>query len=168
MTTKILTLVTLFFLGWNTTYAQVGIGTTNPNASAALDVESTTKGFLPPRMSEAERDQINNPAKGLTIYNTDANCLQWWNNSYWRDACGNTPIVGTGGDNIFTTEINNILYRVHVFENSGTFDIIYEGDIPNGEIDYLIVAGGGSGGIAGPYGGGGGGGAGGFIEKRGF
>ena len=169
MKTKILTLVTLAFLGLSTANAQVGIGTENPHPSAILEVDVTSltdkKGFLPPRMDNAERDAISSPAPGLTIYNTDANCLQWWNNSYWFDVCGNTPIAGTGGDNVYTTEINNILYRVHVFENSGTFDVIYEGDLPNGEIDYLIVAGGGSGGIAGAHGGGGGGGAGGVIEN---
>ena len=42
-----------------------------PNSSAMLDVSSTTKGFLPPRMSMAQRDLIALPANGLIIYQTD-------------------------------------------------------------------------------------------------
>ena len=42
-----------------TTYAQVGIGTTTPDASSALDITSTTKGLLMPRMTAAERDAIS-------------------------------------------------------------------------------------------------------------
>ena len=53
------------------TYAQVGIGTTNPNASAALDITSTTKGLLMPRMTNVQRLAISNPAAGLQVFITD-------------------------------------------------------------------------------------------------
>lgn len=52
-------------------YAQVGIGTTSPDASAVLEVESTTKGFLPPRMTEVQMNAIVSPAEGLIVYCTD-------------------------------------------------------------------------------------------------
>lgn len=93
MKTKLLTLVTLAFLGMSNANAQVGIGTTSPDASAVLDVESTTKGFLPPRMNTTERDAISSPALGLTIYNEEVNCLQWFNGTAWYDRCegGLTP-----------------------------------------------------------------------------
>ena len=55
-----------------TGFSQVGIGTTNPDASAELDVTSTTKGFLPPRMTKAQMDAIS-PSEGLIIYCT--NCI---------------------------------------------------------------------------------------------
>lgn len=51
--------------------AQVGIGTTTPAASAELDITSTTKGFLPPRMSNSQMVRIATPALGLTVYCTD-------------------------------------------------------------------------------------------------
>jgi uncharacterized protein (TIGR02145 family) len=86
MNESVLTLVTLVFIGLSTTNAQVGIGTTDPEESSALDVEATDKGFLPPRMTEAERDAISNPAEGLTIYNTDDNCLNIYV-GYWRNQC---------------------------------------------------------------------------------
>ena len=65
----------------------VGIGTTNPVITAALDVSSTTKGFLPPRMTTAQRNAISSPAEGLTIYNYDTKCLEFYNGTYWASAC---------------------------------------------------------------------------------
>ena len=49
----------------------IGINNPTPDASAALDVVSTTKGFLAPRMTKAQRDAISSPATGLLIYQTD-------------------------------------------------------------------------------------------------
>jgi hypothetical protein len=48
-----------------------GIGTSNPVASAKLEVTSTTQGFLPPRMTNAQRIAIATPAVGLCVYCTD-------------------------------------------------------------------------------------------------
>lgn len=52
--------------------AQLGIGTTTPAASAQLDVTSTTKGMLVPRMTAAQRIAITSPVQGLLVYQTDA------------------------------------------------------------------------------------------------
>ena len=72
--------------------SEIGINTNSPNVSAQLDITSTTKGFLPPRMTTIQRDAIASPAAGLTIYNISENCLQWWNGTVWYDGCGNnTP-----------------------------------------------------------------------------
>jgi hypothetical protein len=49
----------------------VGIGTTSPHATALLEVASTTKGVLFPRMTETQRDAIEEPATGLIVYQTD-------------------------------------------------------------------------------------------------
>jgi len=49
----------------------VGIGTVTPDASAILDLSATTKGFLPPRMTESERLAISSPTIGLMVYQTD-------------------------------------------------------------------------------------------------
>ena len=75
-----------------TSIAQVGINIETPDASAALDITSTTAGLLPPRMSTAERNVINSgaPAVGLTIYNTDVKCLEFWNGSAWVCMFDNT------------------------------------------------------------------------------
>lgn len=75
--------------------AGVGIGTATPNASAKVEIASTTQGFLPPRMTTVQRDAIATPAAGLTIYNTTVNCLQWWNGTLWYDGCGNNAAAPT-------------------------------------------------------------------------
>jgi uncharacterized protein (TIGR02145 family) len=65
-------LTILFFLFLSAgTYAQTGIGTTTPDASAALDITSTTKGLLIPRMTNAQRQAISSPAAGLMVFVTD-------------------------------------------------------------------------------------------------
>lgn len=89
MKKTIFTLTSLAFFGLSTLQAQVKVGNnpTSIDASAELEVESSAKGFLPPRMTTAQRNAISNPAEGLTIYNTDANCLQWWNGNGWFDIC---------------------------------------------------------------------------------
>ena len=54
-----------------TTYAQIGINNENPDASAALDITSTTGGLLIPRMTNAQRLAITPPAAGLQVFVTD-------------------------------------------------------------------------------------------------
>jgi hypothetical protein len=61
----------LFFILTGISNAQVGIGNSTPAVSSVLDITSTSKGFLAPRMSTTERNLIANPADGLLIYNTD-------------------------------------------------------------------------------------------------
>lgn len=51
--------------------AQVGIGTTTPHASSQLEIQSTTKGLLTPRMTQAEREAIVSPAQGLLVFQTN-------------------------------------------------------------------------------------------------
>lgn len=62
--------ITLFF-AVSVTYAQMGVGTNNPHNSAALEISSTSKGFLPPRLTEDQIIAISNPAEGLMVYCTD-------------------------------------------------------------------------------------------------
>jgi hypothetical protein len=62
----------------------VAVGTTSPNSAALLDVSSTTRGFLPPRMTTAQRDAITSPPAGLLIYNTTTNKLNVRAASAWE------------------------------------------------------------------------------------
>ena len=68
---KLFTLFALSFGLSATAQTNVGINTTTPNASAALDVTSTTQGLLVPRMTLTQRNAIATPATGLLIYQTD-------------------------------------------------------------------------------------------------
>jgi hypothetical protein len=56
-----------------------------PVASAQLDVTSTTKGFLPPRMTTTQKNAIASPASGLILYDSTTNKLQCYNGSTWND-----------------------------------------------------------------------------------
>jgi hypothetical protein len=62
----------------------IGIGVTSPDAAAALQINSTTQGFLPPRMTTAQRDAITTPPAGLMIYNTSTNKLNVRTASSWE------------------------------------------------------------------------------------
>jgi len=67
-------------------YAQqnIGIGTTTPNSKAILDISSTSKGILIPRMTTTERVSITTPPNGLLVYDTDKNELYHYNGTGWR------------------------------------------------------------------------------------
>jgi len=59
------------------------IGTSTNQASSVLTMESTTRGFLPPRMTSTERNNIATPATGLVVYNTTDNRLSVYNGTAW-------------------------------------------------------------------------------------
>lgn len=96
---KTLITLALALVTTTATFAQVGIGTKTPAPSAVLELSTTTKGFLPPRMTTSERNDIASPAEGLTIFNTTLNCLQWFNGTGWFNACDGTlegPPIAVG------------------------------------------------------------------------
>ncbi len=85
--------------------AQVSINITgtNPDASAMLDVVSTSKGVLIPRMTTSQRDAISNPAQSLLIFNTSSQCFQSYDQGKWNNiwcTCGN-----------YTVTYNNFTYH---------------------------------------------------------
>lgn len=73
---KIVLIFSLFFLYSYKNYSQVAIGLDSANASAALEIGSFDKGLLIPRMTTLLRDNIQNPANGLIIYNIEENQIQ--------------------------------------------------------------------------------------------
>ncbi len=90
----------------NVSNAQVGIGVPaeNIHPSAELEVKSNTKGFLPPRMTKAERDAIVAPAPGLLIYQTDGGAnntagLYYFDGTAWKNGIGAQGSQGPAGAN---------------------------------------------------------------------
>lgn len=73
----------------------VGIGTSSPNPKAILDVKSTNKGVLFPKMSTSQRNEITNPPDGLHIFNSDEHCLNYFDSVYrvWNCYCDNCRII---------------------------------------------------------------------------
>lgn len=100
----------------------VGIGTTIPDASAILELQSTSKGLLIPRMTNAQMNAIPSPATGLLVFNTTDNSIYINRSTGWINL--NTSISGgwsttgnTGTDTainfIGTTDLSALLFKVN-------------------------------------------------------
>src|SRR5688572_2020260 len=74
--------------------AQVAINTTgaNPDNSAMLDISSTTRGLLIPRMTTAERTAISSPATGLLVYDNSLSLFYYYNGAAWTSI---SPVVSS-------------------------------------------------------------------------
>ncbi|MGM8362423.1 hypothetical protein ACSV4D_10955 [Flavobacterium sp. ARAG 55.4] len=59
--------------------AQIGIGTTSPAASSMLDIQSTSKGLLTPRMTTLQRNAITSPAESLLVFDTTEKAFYYYN-----------------------------------------------------------------------------------------
>lgn len=84
-------IATIFSFAEKSFSQNVGIGITTPDAKAALDIQSTNKGVLFPRLTTAQRDAITNPPDGLHIYNRDEHCLNYYDSLFqvWNCYCEN-------------------------------------------------------------------------------
>ena len=113
---KLIFLLPIFVLLQMCTYAQnVGIGTATPDASAKLDIASTTQGLLPPRMTTTQRNAIASPAEGLVIYNTTTKGLEFKSSTGWVTlGKGNAvflPTIVIGTQQWMEKNLNTSFYR---------------------------------------------------------
>ena len=97
----------------------VGIGTNQPNSSAALEIKNSTKGILIPRTSSSSRTAIANPAKGLLLYDTTTSSFWFYNASAWVQI-GNSgwSLAGNAGTSaasnfIGTTDAKTLQFKVN-------------------------------------------------------
>ena len=92
--------------------SSIGIGTVAPNSSAALEVNSTTKGFLLPTMTQTQRNAISTPATGLLIYQSDNTPgFYYYNGSAWSAIVG----AGGGGATGYSSTANTLIYTTDGF-----------------------------------------------------
>jgi len=120
--TKVITIIAAVAISiFSTVLAQVSINTdgSQPDASAMLDVKSTSKGLLPPRMTESEIELIANPANGLMVFNTTNNTVYIFVSDYneWKElnygsgtidpqfSCGNILVDGRDDKSYITIQI---------------------------------------------------------------
>jgi uncharacterized protein (TIGR02145 family) len=91
--------------------SNLGVGTSVPNSSAITEMNSTTQGFLPPRMTSTERDAIQNPANGLIIFNSTSGCPNYYSNNQWFEWCGTgvSPSAAISALNCGSTSITGTL-----------------------------------------------------------
>jgi hypothetical protein len=89
---------------------RVGIGTTLPNLSAQLDVTSTSKGLLIPRMTAIQRVAIVAPAAGLMVYETTSNSFWFYNGTVWSpvNTTGDNSKWTLNGSDIFNNNAGNV------------------------------------------------------------
>jgi hypothetical protein len=85
----------------------VGIGTTTPSSSSLLEVKSTTKGVLFPRMTNAQRNAIASPAVGLLVYQTDGAQGFYYYHSGWKPVTPFAMAANTSLSNLATTTAVN-------------------------------------------------------------
>ncbi|MFZ4521074.1 MAG: DUF1566 domain-containing protein [Bacteroidales bacterium] len=100
---KYLTFLIIGFLLFSSTiFAQVAVSTDGsaPDNSAMLDVKSTSKGILPPRMTTGEINAIANPAEGLSVYNSSVHCPVYFNGTGWKRTDGQFYIGASYGGGI--------------------------------------------------------------------
>ncbi|NEW79053.1 MAG: hypothetical protein GZ086_06420 [Gelidibacter sp.] len=133
------TVVIVFLMIGIETFAQVGIGTTMPNNNSQVDITSTTKGFLPPRMTTVERNTLGAtllitllPAEaGMLVFDTTLKVYYYWDGTVW------VALAAAGGYVDLTT--NQIIAGNKTF----TGNLIPTGRImvPMGEISYFSTTG---------------------------
>jgi len=104
MKTILKSIIFTAFIAINVTaFAQVGINTNTPEASAALDVTSTEGGILIPRLTETQRDAITFPATGLMVFQTDQTT-----GFYFFDGAAWAQLEGPAGADGLTTSVNGV------------------------------------------------------------
>jgi len=102
--------ITIILFGITTSYAQVGIGTTSPDTSAALELSSSSKGLLIPRMTQANRIAISSPATGLLVYQLDLiKGYYYFDGTIWKTFSGSGwGVSGDAGTVIGTNKIGTL------------------------------------------------------------
>jgi hypothetical protein len=113
---QLLTFVALTFLATQT-YAQFGFNTNGaiPDNSAMVDIVSTTKGLLIPRMTTTQRIEIASPATGLMVFDTILNSFYFYNGTVW------TAFSSTSADNLGNhTSTQNINLGNYYLSGTGT------------------------------------------------
>jgi hypothetical protein len=106
---KLFSVILLIHFINNSTAQSVGIGTVTPNPSAVLDLQSSNKGLLLPRV--ADTTSIAGPVKGLTIYSTANNKIWFHNGNRWQQAASNAG----GTDSIWYKSQDSIVYTAQKF-----------------------------------------------------
>lgn len=127
--------------------AQVGVGTTSPSANAALEVFSTNKGLLLPRLNASQQDAMQTPSEGLIVYNTTSRKVQVYTNTETMWITSGLPTSYNSSATIMSNlSVHQVITATNTqpiqkiqFEfttgSSGTIELtIYEGSGTNGTI----------------------------------
>ena len=123
--------------------AQVGIGTTNPDASSILDLTSNSHGLLPPRMTTVQRDAIISPATGLLIYNTSTSHFNYFD-LVWKEYSEYTNYYNSNSTNdVTTTSTSNVVVPGMTISPllSGKYEVTFNCSYYNSPIERIVSSG---------------------------
>ena len=124
MKKNVLLVIILLILNFNNLYAQVGINTdgSQPDNSAMLDIKSTDKGILIPRMTQSQRDAINAPATGLVIFQTDNTPgFYFYDGSAWQLIESGNKLWQDNAPNIYVGSDKRVVIGKE--QTTGTFEV---------------------------------------------
>jgi hypothetical protein len=132
-------LAPLFFLLFATLQAQVGVNTTLPDASSIMDLESSSRGLLAPRMTSTQRDLIVNPAQGLLIYNLSTAVFNYFDLG-WKDFSDDyKSVTATNLIRTFSTSIEEIP-GMTLLSDAGTYSVNFNTQYTNTSTTYTTVS----------------------------
>ncbi len=99
----------------------ISVGSTGAaNSKSVIDMTSTTKGFLPPRMTTTQRDAISSPPAGLEIFNTSTSAPNFYTGSAWSQSAGTVTSVAATVPSVLSVSGSPIT-------SSGTLAFTYSG-----------------------------------------
>ena len=123
--------------------AQVGIGTTNPNTSAILDLTSSSQGLLAPRMTTVQRDAIISPATGLLIYNNSTSHFNYFD-LVWKENSEYTNYYNSNSTNdVTTTSTSDVIVPGMTIAPllSGTYEVTFNCSYNNSPTERIVSSG---------------------------
>lgn len=118
--------------------AQIGVGTQSSDPSSILDLTSTSKGLLTPRMTTEERDLIDNPANGLLIYNTTSSDFNYYD-SGWNDFSKIQKSVVGLSEEFTKSGLNVRVPGMKVSPDTGTYLVSFNSQYTNSIIKTTQV-----------------------------
>lgn len=135
--------LSIFFVSSIALYSQnnVGIGTTTPHVSSILELNSTSLGFLLPRMTATQKNAISTPSTGLMIFQTDAPVGPYfYDGSVWRQISFSTPSIIKAVVNQDIASVGANAYATVTFTVSGAVTTASAVVSPaNGFADGLLI-----------------------------
>jgi len=116
---------------WQNGYfsGELTVGASAVEGSAILNLDSTSRGFLPPRMTTGDRDSIQSPAAGLIIYNTTTGQFEGYDGS-WIDFGPDPPVWTVSGSDVYRTS-----GEVGIGTSNPTSDLDVDGGTARGIIE---------------------------------
>lgn len=133
---KTVVLILMFLYG--TVKAQIGIGTIVPDASSLLELNSNSKGFLPPRLSETQKIAMLNPASGLMLFNTTTNDLETNTGTpqipNWKGTKGGFETVNASEDGVTSSLTSEIVSGMILTPVAGIYSVTFNSQFNNAQV----------------------------------